>query len=69
MNNLLSGINNIGTYTNPFFGAAPAQNASTLRQHVTIDAHFPNVTNHNEIEKAFKNLVNMASQYAYSNRM
>lgn len=44
-------------------------NREYLRQHVIIDAHFPNVTNHNEIEKAFKNLVNMASQYAYSNRM
>ena len=53
-------INNILSDTN---------NRGYLRQHVTIDAHFPNVTNHNEIEKAFKNLVNMASQYAYSNRM
>ena len=36
----------------------------TLDQHVTIDAHFPNVTNSGEIENAFGNLVNLAAQYA-----
>lgn len=36
-----------------------------LEQNVHIDASFPNVQNHNEIEEAFTNLVNMASQYAY----
>ncbi len=38
--------------------------ASELEQNVHIEAEFPNVTNHNEIEQAFNNLVNMASQYA-----
>ena len=35
-----------------------------LEQNVHIEADFPNVTDHNEIEQAFNNLVNMASQYA-----
>ena len=36
----------------------------TLEQTVTIHAEFPNATNHSEIEEAFNNLVNKASQYA-----
>ena len=35
-----------------------------LQQEVTIHAEFPNATNHSEIEEAFGNLVNLASQYA-----
>lgn len=35
-----------------------------LEQMVQIEAHFPNVTSHSEIEEAFKNLVNISSQYA-----
>lgn len=37
---------------------------STLEQNVHIEASFPNATNHSEIEEAFNNLVNRASQYA-----
>lgn len=36
----------------------------TLEQNVHIEASFPNATDHNEIEQAFENLVNLASQYA-----
>ena len=36
----------------------------TLEQAVSIEAHFPNVTDRNEIEEAFNNLINTASQYA-----
>ena len=36
----------------------------TLEQMVSIEAHFPNVTDRNEIEEAFNNLINTASQYA-----
>lgn len=36
----------------------------TLEQNVTIHAEFPNATNRNEIEEAFSNLVNRATQYA-----
>ena len=35
-----------------------------LQQEVTIHAEFPNATDHNEIEEAFNNLINKASQYA-----
>jgi len=35
---------------------------SALEQNVHIDASFPNVTNSREIEEAFNNLVNAASQ-------
>ena len=33
-------------------------------QNVNITAEFPNATDHNEIEEAFNNLINRASQYA-----
>ena len=35
-----------------------------LKQQVEISASFPNVTDHNELEEAFNNLINQASQYA-----
>lgn len=37
---------------------------NVLEQNVKIEATFPNATNHNEIEEAFNNLINTASQYA-----
>ena len=37
---------------------------NTLDQNVHIEANFPNVTQHTEIEQAFNNLVNMASMRA-----
>ena len=40
-----------------------------LDQNVHIDATFPNVTDHNEIEAAFDNLINKASQYANRKNM
>lgn len=45
-----------------------ANSAQQLDQNVSIEASFPNVTDRNEIEQAFNNLVNRASQYAYTNR-
>ena len=39
-------------------------NNQTLEQQVHIVAEFPNVNDHNEIEQAFNNLINTASQYA-----
>ena len=41
----------------------PKTTTETLQQEVTIHAEFPNATNHNEIEEAFGNLVNLAAQY------
>lgn len=38
--------------------------SQVLEQSVTIQAEFPNATDHNEIEEAFNNLINTASQYA-----
>ena len=44
--------------------SVPMTTGDSLEQNVTIRAEFPNVTNHNEIEQAFDNLINRASQYA-----
>lgn len=41
-----------------------ATTTEILEQNVRIEASFPNVTDHNEIEQAFENIVNLASQYA-----
>jgi hypothetical protein len=38
--------------------------AGALEQNVKIEATFPNVQDKYEIEEAFNNLVNKASQYA-----
>jgi len=48
--------------------AGSMNNMSQLDQNVHIDAHFPNVREHTEIEKAFNNLVNMASMRASNYR-
>ena len=50
----------IGNYN----AAINTNNHDTLQQEITIHAEFPNATNHSEIEEAFDNLVNLASQYA-----
>lgn len=39
-------------------------NNSVIEQNVHIEASFPNVESHSEIEEAFNNLINQASQYA-----
>ena len=44
--------------------AGAASMATTIDQNVHIEASFPNVTDHYEIEQAFENIVNLASQYA-----
>ena len=41
--------------------------SQTIEQQVNITAEFPNATDHSEIEEAFDNLINIASQYAYRN--
>lgn len=38
--------------------------SQVLEQSVTIQAEFPNAVDHSEIEEAFNNLINTASQYA-----
>ena len=63
LNNLIAGreISNILTNNN--------RNAdNSVQQNVKIEATFPNVQSSQEIEKAFNNLVNAASQRAAGNR-
>ena len=43
----------------------PVKDSEPLEQNVHIEASFPNATDKNEIEEAFKDIVNLASQYAY----
>lgn len=45
------------------YGTKVNIDGQTLQQDVTIHAEFPNATNHSEIEEAFRNLTNLASQY------
>ena len=45
------------------YGGVIGNNAQQLEQNVHITADFPNVTDHNEIEEAFNNLINYSSQY------
>ena len=49
-------------------GGSGAVGPQTLEQNVQINASFPNATNHSEIEEAFNNLINKASQYASRTR-
>ena len=51
-----------GLLTSPGFSNHSMQN---LEQNVHIEASFPGVQDRNEIEEAFNNLINKASQYAY----
>ena len=67
---LQNNINEIQANVNS--GLTPGVNvtapAADLNQNVHIEANFPNVSNSHEIEEAFNNLVNMASQRAMSTR-
>ena len=47
----------------------PGPIGNSLDQNVHIEASFPSVTDHNEIELAFDNLINKASQYANRKNM
>ena len=51
----------IGAINSP---ALKSTGQDVLEQNVHIEANFPNATNRNEIEEAFKNIANLASQYA-----
>ena len=67
MRTLMTGMSN--TYSSTLQSAVPAFTAAngTLDQNVHIEANFPNVQNANEIEEAFNNLINLASQQINSN--
>lgn len=51
----------IGPYLPPVVGN---ETQGVVDQQVSIQASFPNVVNHNEIEEAFNNLINTSVQYA-----
>ena len=52
-----------GLVANPNLGKSGQQE---IQQNVSIEANFPNVSSRTEIEDAFKNLVNVASQHAFN---
>ena len=56
-------MNSLAASFNPKISST-ASAFGTLEQKVEITANFPNATDRNEIEQAFHNIVNMASQYA-----
>jgi hypothetical protein len=53
--------------TDSAFRILSAIKSEPIDQNVIIDAHFPNVTNHTEIEDALSNLINQASQFTNRN--
>lgn len=52
------------SYTGNLTPSSVESTDGTLQQEVHIEASFPGVTDHNEIELALDNLINSASQYA-----
>lgn len=60
---LQASVASIANTNNGMFSKVSA-GAQTVDQNVHIEASFPNVTNHSEIEQALSNLVNQAAQYA-----
>jgi len=54
-------IYSLGNLMSPSVGAT---GSDTLQQDVHITAEFPNATDHSEIEQAFEDIINMATQYA-----
>lgn len=63
VNGLLGNING-----NNIIAPDVSSTNSAIDQNVHITAEFPNVTNSHEVEDALKNLVNVASQYAFETR-
>ena len=51
----------IGPYLPPVVGS---ETQGVVDQQISIQASFPNVVSHNEIEEAFNNLINTSVQYA-----
>ena len=61
----LQSVNNSlgGLLSSPSLGHV-GDEGGILEQQVHIEASFPGVSDHSEIEEAFNNLVNQAAQYA-----
>ena len=67
VNEIISSINaqaSMAGAVSMFASSSFDKRSDVLEQEVTIHAEFPNVTQRNEIEEAFNNLINRASQYA-----
>ena len=67
MNDMLSGIKSDTSLANVNNSGNYNSSNGTIDQNVKIEAHFPNVKDHSEIEQALNNLVNQASQFAFKN--
>ena len=69
MDDLLSSIKNTDvTMSNMITGVLSGGTSNNSNQNVYISADFPNVESRTEIEAAFNNLINRASQYVGINR-
>ena len=72
MESLLTALNQstanrmTGLLNMPSLFGGISRNSDILEQNVHIDASFPNVRDSREIEEAFNNLVNIASQRAFN---
>ena len=66
LNNIIQKTNTLNTVTNYSF-ATDSQN-NGVEQKISINAEFPNARNSAEIENAFNNLVNRATQFAHSQK-
>ena len=67
MNDMLSGIRSDTSLANINNSGNYNSSNGAIDQNVKIEAHFPNVKDHSEIEQALNNLVNQASQFAFKN--
>ena len=63
--NNFSAFNELSDIANSIIGSSSLAmaGAGTMDQNVHIEANFPNVQSHSEIEMALNNLINSASQY------
>lgn len=60
-NNIAATQKGLGSMFDGTYGQVPQR--EPIQQSVSIEAHFPNATNHSEIEEAFRNLANDAAQW------
>ena len=68
LDNILSNFSLKNDFANALTGLSTSVGKQELDQHVTISATFPNVKQKTEIQEAFKNLMNKASQFAYRSK-
>ena len=59
----IAGLSQISNLQSQYSKAIDKLYSDSIEQTVTIEANFPNVQNKNEIEEAFNDLINNASQF------